>query len=93
VRAFGSAAELLADPGIDAVYIATPHTEHLRLAVEAAEAGKHVLCEKPLAVNHAGQGPAWRPLRTTVSFACSAGSRGVPAGSASLCSQRWRVSV
>ena len=54
VRAFGSAAELLADPGIDAVYIATPHTEHLRLVVEAAEAGKHVLCEKPLAVNHAG---------------------------------------
>ncbi len=54
VRAFGSYAELLDDPGIDAVYVATPHTEHLRLVVSAAEAGKHVLCEKPLAVNHAG---------------------------------------
>lgn len=54
VRGYGSVAELLADPGIDAVYIATPHTEHVRLVVEAAEAGKHVISEKPLSVNRAG---------------------------------------
>jgi predicted dehydrogenase len=39
----------LANPNVDAVYIATPQGEHERLAVRAATAGKHVLCEKPLA--------------------------------------------
>ncbi|BDZ50726.1 hypothetical protein GCM10025867_29670 [Frondihabitans sucicola] len=46
--------ELFADPGIDAVYIATVHTEHVRLAMLAIEAGKHVVCEKPLSIDHAG---------------------------------------
>ncbi|WP_306387762.1 aldo/keto reductase [Microbacterium sp. MPKO10] len=54
INAYGSYAELYADPAVDAVYIATVHTEHVRLAIEAVEAGKHVICEKPLAVNHAG---------------------------------------
>ncbi|KQV04957.1 aldo/keto reductase [Leifsonia sp. Root112D2] len=54
VRAYGSYAELFADPQIDAVYIATVHTEHIRLALEALEAGKHVISEKPLSVDHAG---------------------------------------
>ncbi|WP_338040122.1 aldo/keto reductase [Paramicrobacterium fandaimingii] len=54
IRAYGSYAELYADPTVDAVYIATVHTEHVRLAIQAVEAGKHVICEKPLAVNHAG---------------------------------------
>ncbi|MCU1524958.1 MAG: oxidoreductase [Microbacteriaceae bacterium] len=53
-RAYGSYADLFADAEVDAVYIATVHTEHVRLIVEAAEAGKHIVCEKPLAVNHAG---------------------------------------
>jgi predicted dehydrogenase len=50
-RAMGSYEELLADPGVDAVYIATPHSEHRRLGVLAAEAGKHVLIEKPIGLS------------------------------------------
>lgn len=50
-KAYGSYHELVQDPDLDAVYIATPHTEHHQAALLALKAGKAVLCEKPLCVN------------------------------------------
>jgi predicted dehydrogenase len=49
--AYGSYEELVADPDVDVIYVATPHALHLDNARLAFEAGKHVLCEKPLALN------------------------------------------
>ncbi|MFA6576122.1 MAG: Gfo/Idh/MocA family oxidoreductase [Nocardioides sp.] len=49
--AYGSYEELVADPTVDVIYVATPHALHLDHARLAFEAGKHVLCEKPLTLN------------------------------------------
>ncbi len=52
-RAHAEYAALVADPEVDVVYVATHHPAHRAWAMSAAGAGKHVLCEKPLAVHHA----------------------------------------
>ena len=67
-RAETDLAAVLADPTIDAVHICTPNALHVPMAAAALEAGKHVLCEKPLGISSA-------EARTLVSLAQERGLR------------------
>lgn len=53
VKVYSDASEMLKDPDIDVVHIATPNPTHCALTCAALEAGKHVLCEKPMACTKA----------------------------------------
>ena len=48
---FGSYEELVADPGVEIIYIASPHSGHLEHTLLALQNGKHVICEKPMSLN------------------------------------------
>ena len=74
-KAYRDLDEVLADPKVDAVHLAMPNLLHYEFAKQAIEAGKHVMCEKPLAMNSAetaelvelAKRRAWPPASTTTS--------------------------
>jgi predicted dehydrogenase len=80
VRLAGKFADILADPLVDAVVLATPHSRHEAQVKEAAAAGKHIFVEKPIALDRAGAQAAFDAARVAgVVFAVGFGRRFHPA--------------
>jgi predicted dehydrogenase len=80
VRLTDSFADILADPAIDAVVLATPHSRHETQVKEAAAAGKHIFVEKPIALDRAGAQAAFEATRVAgVVLAVGFGRRFHPA--------------
>lgn len=71
-RAYGSYAEIIADPELDALYIATPHPQHYAIALAALEAGKALLVEKTFTATVAGAEGVVKAARTQQVFAMEA---------------------
>lgn len=67
-RHYAAWQDLVADPEVDALAIAVPNDLHAEIAIAAARAGKHVMCEKPLAISLPRPMPWWprhaRPARS-----------------------------
>ena len=53
ITAHGTYDQLIADPNVDAIYVSTPHPQHVEWTIKALDAGKAVLCEKPMGLNNA----------------------------------------
>jgi predicted dehydrogenase len=70
--AYGSYGDLIADPRVDAIYVALPNHVHAHWSILALEAGKHVLCEKPLAMDAAEAGAVAAAARRTARVAMEA---------------------
>ena len=62
IRLTANIEDVLGDPGVQAVVLATPHSLHETQIVQSAAAGKHVFCEKPLALSRASAERAIRAL-------------------------------
>lgn len=71
-KAYDSLAAMLADPDIDAVYIASRHPQHAPQAIQALNAGKHVLVEKPMALNAADAERVFDAAKKNNRFCCEA---------------------
>jgi len=84
-----SADEILANPAIDAVLICSPTGTHAELIVKAAEAGKHIFCEKPIAFD-LGKIDAALAARPQA-FNCRLDSTGASTQTSSVCATRLRA--
>jgi predicted dehydrogenase len=72
LKVYGDLNDMIADPAVDIVDICTPHPYHPDQAVAAAEAGKHLIIEKPIAIDREGLAGFAMPSRKTASAPVSA---------------------